>query len=188
MRESHNLTESREYKTWTDMKTRCSNKNHPSYLRYGGRGISVCKEWQDSFIAFYKCMGKKPSAGHSIERIDTNGNYEPLNCKWANIKEQARNKRNNAYAEINGENKLLLDWADISGLPLSTIRARVYRGVVGEEIIAPKKIGISFRGTTGTIKYWSKKTGIKESTIAMRIKYGWSIEKALTEETQRRIK
>lgn len=188
MRESHNLTESKEYKTWTDMKTRCSNDKHLSYLRYGGRGISVCKEWQDSFISFYKSMGKKPSAGHSIERIDTNGNYEPSNCKWAGNVEQARNKRNNVYAEINGENKLLLEWAEISGLPLSTIRSRVYRGIVGEDILVPKKIGILFEGVNGTIKYWSKKTGIKESTIAMRVKYGWSIERILTEKTQKRMK
>lgn len=83
---------SREYSSWLNMKTRCTNPKFKQWKDYGGRGITICKEWLNSFEQFYIDMGRRP-IGTSIDRINVNGNYEPNNCKWATTKEQRQNIR-----------------------------------------------------------------------------------------------
>lgn len=90
--ERHGMTNSPEYKTWHHMKLRCLNPKMTGYENYGGRGIKVCDRWKD-FRNFYKDMGTKPTAEHSIDRIDVNGDYELSNCRWATPLQQQYNKR-----------------------------------------------------------------------------------------------
>ena len=83
---------SREYNTWSTMKTRCLNKNYPKYNNHGGRGITICDRWRHSFENFLADMGPRPK-NTSIDRIDVNGNYEPGNCRWATPLQQRHNQR-----------------------------------------------------------------------------------------------
>lgn len=81
-----------EYASWCGMKARCGNPNNPNYQNYGGRGVRVCKEWLESFETFFRDMGPRPS-GHSIDRINNDGNYQPDNCRWATSLQQNNNRR-----------------------------------------------------------------------------------------------
>jgi len=87
-----------EYYTWSAIKARCYNKNASHYNYYGGRGITVCDKWRDSFVAFLLDMGPRP-VGYSIDRINSNGNYEPSNCHWVNHKTQMNNTRKTKAAQ-----------------------------------------------------------------------------------------
>jgi hypothetical protein len=98
----HGETKTSEYHTWIGIKLRCYNKNNSQYKYWGGRGISVCDQWLDSFESFIADMGPKPSPKHSIDRIAVNGNYEPSNCRWATSSEQARNRRTRNISGHNG--------------------------------------------------------------------------------------
>ena len=90
----HGLEKHPLYGTWSNMKQRCYNPNTPRYAHYGGRGITVCNEWRDSFPQFLSDMGERPE-GTSLDRIDVNGDYTPDNCRWATKIEQNLNRRAN---------------------------------------------------------------------------------------------
>jgi len=88
----HSVNETREYRTWVNMKARCYNPRMNAYEHYGGRGIFVCERWKHSFENFLADMGPKP-AGLSLDRKDVNGSYEPDNCSWATPYQQTHNRR-----------------------------------------------------------------------------------------------
>lgn len=98
---THNMSRTRTYKTWISMRSRCNNPTDKFYEYYGARGITVCKEWDESFEVFYSDMGDQPD-GLSIDRIDNNKGYSKENCRWATSETQQRNKRNSKYWYIDG--------------------------------------------------------------------------------------
>lgn len=100
-----------EYVAWNNVRSRCHEVNSTSFKDYGARGIQMCQRWKDSFVNFLSDMGLKPTAAHSIERRDTNGDYEPSNCYWGTDEQQRRNKRNNHWIEYEGRKMIISDWA-----------------------------------------------------------------------------
>ena len=126
---SHRGNTEKLYRIWNDMKRRCSKEYRSDYERYGGRGITVCSEWQESYETFRDWAmshGYKP--GLSIDRIDNNNGYSPDNCRWETMQRQANNKRNNRVVEVNGEKMTLADACRSLGLKYGTIHSRLRRG------------------------------------------------------------
>jgi hypothetical protein len=112
------------YRTWMTMRARCLNENASDYERYGGRGIRICEQWNE-FATFLQDMGERPSSKHSIDRIDPNGDYTPDNCRWATMKQQGRNRRNNRMLTFNGETLCLAEWAERIGTSLPALKSRL---------------------------------------------------------------
>lgn len=126
-----------EYNTWVHMIQRCHNPKNKDYKNYGGRGIEVCEMWKDSFEAFLLMVGKRPTLEHTIERIDSNGNYEPGNVRWATRFEQNQNTRSNVKLTIDNETKTVSEWSRDSRCSVSmfTIYKRLDRGWDAERAV-----------------------------------------------------
>ena len=131
----HGMWNTPEWNSWKSMIDRCTRQTHPKYDLYGGRGISVCQEWRDSFELFFSHIGKKPSRGHSIDRIDTNKGYEPGNVRWADDFQQNNNRRSNVTVEIDGN---VLTAAQVARKFGITHRAAIYRIKHGKPMVADK--------------------------------------------------
>lgn len=119
---------------WNNMLQRCENSNNRGYLNYGGRGIRVCARWRErgnryigtpGFDAFVADMGPRPTPAHTLERKDTNGNYEPDNCIWALQKAQQRNRRNNHILTFQGRPQPIAAWAEEVGVSQPRLRRRI---------------------------------------------------------------
>ena len=121
--------EKRLHKIWNSMKQRCYNSNNSAYKYYGARGITICNEWLNNFDNFYTWSidhGYKNDL--TIDRVDTNGNYEPNNCRWATYKIQANNTRQNRYITIHNETKTLSEWCEQYNIKYSLVLSRLNRG------------------------------------------------------------
>lgn len=125
---THGMTHTAEFESWNSMKDRCYNCNTAGFKHYGGRGIFVCDRWLHSFEAFHADMGNKPSRRHTLDRIDTNGNYEPLNCRWALPKQQQRNRRNNRRFQFRGRELCLAEIAEETKRDYYLLHNRLRRG------------------------------------------------------------
>lgn len=121
---THGMTNTPEFRAWTEMLRRCSDQNRNTWHLYGGRGIRVCKRWVTSFEAFYVDMGERPSAKHSLDRIKVNGNYTPENCRWATKVEQQNNMRRNKRVNFCGRIMTLHEAMILSGCQLSKNKVR----------------------------------------------------------------
>lgn len=187
-------SKTRLYKLWSEMKRRCNNPNDNVFKHYGGRGIKYTEEWE-KFSPFKKWAlengyyeGNRGEC--TLDRIDVNGDYCPDNCRWVSIKQQAQNKRNSFIIEINGIKKTISEWAEESGIPATTIFARIKKynytpsQAVFTPVYQPVKDGIIYNGEMLSRAEWSRRTGIKSTTIDRRLKCGWTVEEALTREVR----
>jgi len=119
----------KEYRAWSHIKTRCYNKKVRDYPRYGGRGITMCDKWRNSFLAFFQDIGKAPSPEYTIERIDNSKGYEPDNVRWATRYEQAMNRRRSRKLTYKGKTKHICEWEIETGINHQTIQMRIdFRG------------------------------------------------------------
>ena len=124
---THGQKETPTYNTWCALKQRCNYPGSKSYPQYGGRGIKVCDRWLHSFENFLADMGERPE-GMTIDRIDSNGDYEPSNCRWIKNSEQQRNRRSTILIERDGVTKCVKDWCDELGLSPDAVYGRIRRG------------------------------------------------------------
>lgn len=128
---THGMRNSRLYKTWQSMKTRCTNPKSNVYAFYGGRGISVCDEWMHDFEAFHAYISQLPGfgvKGNTLDRIENNGNYCPGNVRWASMPEQQRNRRSNRKITHNGKTQCVKEWAEEFHMKHTTLSDRLERG------------------------------------------------------------
>lgn len=123
---THGMSKTHLYGVWCAMKSRCSNPNATYFCHYGGRGIQVCREWEQDFQAFSDwAFANGYREGVSIDRIDNDKGYSPDNCKWVSVKEQSENRRSNLNVTFRGETKTLSQWCNDLGLDYKKIHSRI---------------------------------------------------------------
>lgn len=180
----------RLYKCWWTMLGRCENPKNRKFFRYGARGIQVCAEWH-SFPAFCAwAVENGYSSTATIDREDNDGNYEPDNCRWATPKQQARNRSDNVLYEYNDEWRCLPEWAELYGLKTITLVCRVKRmGWTLEralkEPVREKDGMVTVGSRTQRLSAWATETGLNKDLIYLRLRRGWSPERALSPPTFR---
>lgn len=177
----------REYSIWRSMRNRCYIPTVPAYRRYGGRGITLCDRWRESFWSFYADMGDAPP-GMSIDRIDNDGPYSPENCRWASPKTQSRNRGSNRLITYNGITLCLTEWAERVGLSWDLVQGRLNRGWSEHDALTTPKRDkrpalepITWNGVTRSVEKWSVLIGGRRGSLAQRIRKGWPLEQAMTE-------
>lgn len=176
-RQSHPL-----FQLWRSMIRRCHDKKFTGYKNYGGRGISVCQRWRDSFWSFVSDVGVRPSKDHSLDRINNELGYEPQNVQWATRSEQNRNTRFNRLITANGKTQTMQDWVEETGIPKSTIKNRLQRGWTDEQIIntpIQNKARNNSLFPVGGSEIVAR-LGLNRQTVKSRMLRGWTFEEAIT--------
>jgi hypothetical protein len=131
--ETRNRLTSVEYIAWRSIIDRCENVRSPAFVDYGGRGISIHKNWRKYFHEFLSYVGRKPSPNMQLGRIDNDRGYEPGNVRWETPQQNCRNRRSTRLITVNGVRLSLAEWGDRSGIPSRTIRQRINSGWSAEE-------------------------------------------------------
>jgi hypothetical protein len=183
-----------EYKAWGNMISRCENVNRRGWKNYGGRGIRVCDRWRSSYRNFLADMGRRPSAKHSLDRINVDGDYEPGNCRWADRYTQASNTRTVQPIEACGESRSMSSWARRLGTSWSVISRRLSRGWSPDDAVSvrpgPRLMEphfITSDGETHSVSGWARRLGVPRSLLRSRIRYGSSPAEAVAELQRRGV-
>ncbi len=183
--ERHGMCRSREYRIWTGMVDRCNRPKNRVFRYYGGKGIRVCEKWM-SFQGFYADMGACPE-GCSIDRINSNGNYEPANCRWATQKQQMRNQGRNRNFNIDGEVKCLAEWCEKYQISEDVVYQRLLLGwgiekaLTSPVVCKPKNKKVFFNGGWYTAKDLSKEYRLSYNLVRERLfRNGWTTERTIT--------
>lgn len=174
-----------EHRIWAAMKSRCYNSKTPYYHNYGGRGITICQRWRESFLNFLADMGPKPFPEATIERVDNDAGYSKENCRWATRLEQGQNTRKAQMLTYNGETMCLSAWARRLGINLSTLACRLKRGWSIPKALTtlPRQNGpryVSYNGETMCLTDWAKKLGVTRAALYNRIKWGWPLDRVFS--------
>lgn len=140
MKKTHGMTNTRLHNIWKNMKSRCTCSSNDDYHLYGGRGITVCKEWEGDFHTFANwAIYNGYSDGLSLDRQDVNKGYCPENCRWVTQKAQCNNTRRNINIDFNGETHTLKEWAEILHINYGTLQSRIARGWSYERALSTNK-------------------------------------------------
>lgn len=132
----HGDYKSKLYAVWAQMKNRCNCKTCVEYHNYGARGIKVCDEWSDDYLAFKKwAMSHGYREGLTIDRIDNDGSYCPSNCRFATPKQQARNRRTNRSLTVGKRTMLACEWCEFLGINFNTVRVRLHYGCTAAQAL-----------------------------------------------------
>ncbi|WP_294742041.1 hypothetical protein [uncultured Exiguobacterium sp.] len=165
---THKSSRTRLYSAWQNMKMRCFNPNNNRYDRYGGRGITVCEEWKDDFVAFQKwALENGYDEKKTIDRIDNDKGYSPDNCRWATGKEQSRNRSTTLSVDYEGANYSLVEVAELSGVPHDVLKLRYRAGDRGERLVRP--VG----------EDWTRMTGEKNANAKITAEIALDIKQRL---------
>lgn len=130
----HGMSHTRVHEIWWGIVVRCTYPSRKCWKDYGGRGITICDRWRNSFQAFLDDVGHPPTDQHSIDRIDCDGNYEPGNVRWATRLEQGANKRRNRRFQYKGREIGSRELSEITGIPAKTVAERARKGWTAEQI------------------------------------------------------
>lgn len=147
------------YQSWLQIRSRCRNPKNSRYAYYGGRGIDICDRWFGDFQAFVADMGPRPTPSHSVDRIDNNKGYQPSNCRWADKTTQARNTRKNRIIRVRGQDYVLAELIEKTGLAEWIIRDRLARGWHPDNVDAAKVSPSEAARRAGRAR-WNKIKGI----------------------------
>lgn len=190
LRAKHKMHGTQEYTAWNNMWTRCTNIKSDRYKNYGGRGITVCKEWE-IFTNFINDIGMKPSINHSIGRIDNNGNYCKNNCRWETPLQQKTNTTTTVLIEFNGVKKIASEWAKEFNISEFKIRQRFARGIMPPELFNRENFNeksIEFNGQIKLTTEWLKFANIPISSFYLLRRRGESDQNIIKKYLAKRIK
>lgn len=173
---------------YSNMKTRCYNPISNRYNRYGGRGISVCKEWLDSFGVFQKWALENGYADDlTLDRIDNNGNYRPENCRWTTYKEQRRNSTGTRMVTINGNTKTISEWCEQFCIPYYVVNNRLnkYGWSIEKSLQTPVKVEKKYKvfGKELTINEIHKITGVPKYNLYRKLRGKDKLEEGIVSDS-----